>query len=52
MTKQTNTTLSGPAEAILAKRYARRDAGGNAVETPKDVFNRVATAVAAAERTE
>ena len=52
MSKQTNTTLSGPAEAILAKRYARRDADGNAVETPKDVFNRVATAVAAAERTE
>ena len=24
MTKQTNMTLSGPAEAILAKRYAPR----------------------------
>ena len=52
MTKQTNTTLSGPAEAILAKRYAQRDADGNATETPKDVFARVANAVAAAERTE
>ena len=52
MTKQTNTTLSGPAEAILAKRYAQRDADGNVTETPKDVFTRVANAIAAAERTE
>ena len=52
MTKQTNTTLSGQAEAILAERYAQRDEDGNAMETPKDVYTRVATAVAAAERTE
>ena len=52
MTKQTNTTLSAPAEAILAERYAQRDDDGNIVETPKDVFTRVATSVAAAERTE
>ena len=52
MTKQTNTTLSGPAEAILAKRYVQRDADGNATETPRGVFARVAGAIAGAERTE
>ena len=52
MSEQFNTTLSGTAEAILAKRYVQRDADGKATETSNGVFARVANAVAAAERTE
>ena len=52
MSEQFNTSLSGTAEAILAKRYVQRDADGNATETSNGVFARVANAVAAAERTE
>ncbi|WP_435348885.1 adenosylcobalamin-dependent ribonucleoside-diphosphate reductase [Haloarchaeobius sp. HRN-SO-5] len=37
-------------ERILPARYLRKDADGEVVETPEGMFERVATAVAAAER--
>ncbi len=42
-------TLSQNARTVLEKRYLIRDAGGRPVETPEDMFWRVATTVAAAD---
>jgi ribonucleoside-diphosphate reductase alpha chain len=42
--------LSENARTILEARYLRKDEGGNTVETPGEMFRRVAHAVAAAER--
>jgi ribonucleoside-diphosphate reductase alpha chain len=41
--------LSGNAVKILQRRYLQRDAAGNIIETPDELFRRVARAVAAAE---
>jgi ribonucleoside-diphosphate reductase alpha chain len=45
-----NLSLTDNARHVLEARYLRRDADGNAVETPQDLFARVARAVASAER--
>ena len=42
-------TLSQNARTVLEKRYLIRDSGGRPVETPEDMFWRVATTVAAAD---
>ncbi len=41
--------LSDSAWAVLRRRYLRRDGAGSAVETPEEMFRRVARAVAAAD---
>ena len=41
--------LSENARLILEQRYLRKDADGNAIETPEDLFRRVAHAVAQGE---
>ena len=42
--------LTKNAETVLEKRYLRKDADGNALETPERMFHRVAHHVALAER--
>jgi len=42
--------LSYNALAVLERRYLRRDEGGKLIETPKQMFRRVARAVARVER--
>jgi len=44
-----DATLSASAWAVLRRRYLRRDASGQVVETPEQLFRRVAHAVAAAD---
>ena len=41
--------LSDNARVILEKRYLRKDDAGNSIETPEGLFQRVSSAVAAAE---
>jgi ribonucleoside-diphosphate reductase alpha chain len=41
--------LSEAGRAVLMQRYVERDGNGNPVETPEQLFHRVATAVASAE---
>ena len=43
------TSLSENAIKVLEKRYLKRDSDGNCTETPADMFNRVASSIAAAE---
>jgi len=43
------TILSDNAVKILQRRYLQRDAAGNIIETPDELFRRVARGVAAAE---
>lgn len=43
-------TLSANARTVLEKRYLVKDKSGKAVETPEDMFWRVATVVAEADR--
>jgi len=42
--------LSENAIKVLEKRYLKRDSEGNVTETPADLFNRVATTIANADR--
>src|SRR5262245_53785334 len=42
-------SLSPSAWAVLRRRYLRRDGSGQIVETPEQLFRRVAHAVAAAD---
>jgi ribonucleoside-diphosphate reductase alpha chain len=42
--------LSAPAIAVLEKRYLRKDAQGRVIETPEEMFWRVARNIAEAER--
>jgi ribonucleoside-diphosphate reductase alpha chain len=44
------TVLSDNARAVLARRYLLRDDAGDVIETPEQLFRRVAGAVARAER--
>ena len=39
-------TLSPIAETIIAKRYLLKDADGRPIETPEDMFHRVARVIA------
>lgn len=41
--------LSANAQTVLARRYLKKDADGQTVETPQDMLTRVASSVAAAE---
>jgi ribonucleoside-diphosphate reductase alpha chain len=43
-------TLSQNARTVLQKRYLTKDASGKPVERPEDMFWRVATVVAEADR--
>ena len=43
--------LSKNATTVLEKRYLKRDVSGKALETPADMFRRVATAIASADAT-
>lgn len=42
--------LSKNAQTVLEKRYLKRDKEGNILETPVDMFRRVATTIAAADK--
>lgn len=44
---RTNLPLTNNALVVLARRYLRKDEQGNVIETPEDMFRRVANAVAA-----
>ena len=44
------TTLSENALTVLEKRYLRRDENGKIIETPEEMFFRVAENIASAEK--
>ena len=46
----TPVTLSKNARTVLAKRYLRKDNAGEPIEQPEEMFWRVATVVAEADR--
>lgn len=46
---KTNLPLTQNALVVLAKRYLRKDESGKVVETPEDMFHRVAHAIAASD---
>ena len=43
--------LSENAKKVLEKRYLKRDIKGNVMETPKELFERVAFTIADADKT-
>ncbi len=47
---RTNLPLSNNALVVLARRYLRKDEQGKVIETPEDMFRRVADVVAASDR--
>ncbi len=47
--KKSSLKLSQNAEVVLAKRYLKKDEKGNPVETPEELFRRVARAIAEAD---
>jgi ribonucleoside-diphosphate reductase alpha chain len=49
-TKHTNFPLSDNAHKVLKKRYLRKDANGNTIETADEMFRRVAHYIAMAEK--
>ena len=44
-----NTKLSDNAVKVLEKRYLKKDDNGKPIETPEDLFRRVAKNIATAE---
>ena len=46
----TGLELTENARHVLQKRYLKKDKQGNVIETPEEMFHRVAQAIAAAER--
>ncbi|HTP65235.1 MAG TPA: ribonucleotide reductase N-terminal alpha domain-containing protein, partial [Geobacteraceae bacterium] len=48
--KGTIPGLSKNALTVLEKRYLKRDTDGKALESPVDMFRRVASSIAAADR--
>ena len=44
-----NAQLSQNAMKVLEKRYLKKDANGNVVEVPEDLFRRVAKNIATAD---
>lgn len=51
MDDKTNLELTENAIKVLEKRYLKRDKDGNVTETPHDLFLRVASTIAAADKT-
>ena len=51
-TTEATPELSPNAVTVLERRYLRRDEDGKVLETPKDMFTRVADTIAAAEKEE
>ena len=49
-TKQQSSRLSGNALTVLRRRYLCKDGAGRVIETPSDMFRRVAANIAQAER--
>lgn len=49
MTSQPETDFSTNAMTVLKKRYLKKDASGNPIETPEDMLRRVAENIASAE---
>ena len=43
-------SISKNARVVLEKRYLKKDASGNAIESPENMFQRVARSVAEADR--
>ena len=50
VTSKPPTSLTENGLYILSERYLRKNAGGQTIETPEDMFHRVAGAVSSAER--
>ena len=48
--RNSNISFSENAIKVLEKRYLRKDAKGELIETPEDMFRRVARSIAEAER--